>query len=91
MSSLTTGPRVAEASQRSVRWLDRCIAFHTQSGRTDRQNLFAIVQGGLDPELREVCLNEMIKRRDGVAGYAIGGLSGGEAKGTLLDNRLLGD
>ena len=45
------------------------------------QNLFAIVQGGLDPGLRDKCLDEMIARRDRVAGYAIGGLSGGEEKG----------
>jgi tRNA-guanine family transglycosylase len=82
VSSLTTGPRVAEASRRSVRWLDRCIAAHTASGRQDTQNLFAIVQGGLDPALRDECLAEMVARREGVAGYAIGGLSGGEEKGT---------
>ncbi|TFK54459.1 tRNA-guanine transglycosylase [Heliocybe sulcata] len=81
--SLTTGPRVAEAMARSVRWLDRCIEFHEKSGRKDVQNLFAIVQGGLDPELRDQCLDEMTKRKDGVAGYAIGGLSGGEAKDTF--------
>ncbi|KDQ57475.1 hypothetical protein JAAARDRAFT_35187 [Jaapia argillacea MUCL 33604] len=83
VSSLTTGPRVAEAMARSVRWLDRCIEFHANAGRKDVQNLFAIVQGGLDPVLRDECLDEMIKRRDGVAGYAIGGLSGGEAKDTF--------
>ncbi|KAG6820734.1 hypothetical protein H0H93_012380 [Arthromyces matolae] len=81
VSSLTTGPRVSEAMERSVRWLDRCIAFHERSGKNDTQNLFAIVQGGLDLQLRDKCLDEMIKRRDGVAGYAIGGLSGGEEKG----------
>lgn len=81
VSSLTTGPRVGEAMERSVRWLDRCIEFHEKSGKSDTQNLFAIVQGGLDANLRDQCLDEMIKRRDGVAGYAIGGLSGGEAKG----------
>lgn len=80
VSSLTTGPRVAEASRRSVRWLDRCITFHTSSGKQDRQNLFAIVQGGLDPDLRDECLEEMVKRKDHVAGFAIGGLSGGEEK-----------
>jgi len=37
--------RFAEASARSVRWLDRCIAAHK---RPNQQNLFAIVQGGLD-------------------------------------------
>lgn len=80
VSSLTVGPRVAEAMERSVRWLDRCIVQHERSGRQDRQNLFAIVQGGLDPNLREQCLQAMIARKDRVAGYAIGGLSGGEEK-----------
>jgi len=78
--SLTVGPRVAESMHRSVRWLDRCIEQHEKSGKKDVQNLFAIVHGALDPELRDQCLDEMIKRKDYVAGYAIGGLSGGEAK-----------
>ncbi|KAF8973241.1 tRNA-guanine(15) transglycosylase-like protein [Flammula alnicola] len=80
VSSLTTGSRVEEAMKRSVRWLDRCIAQHEKSGKKDSQNLFAIVQGGLDPSLRDQCLDAMIARRNGVAGYAIGGLSGGEEK-----------
>jgi len=83
VSSLTVGPRVGEAMQRSIRWLDRCIEFHEKSGKTNVQNLFAIVQGGLDPILRDECLDEMIKRHDKVAGYAIGGLSGGEEKDTF--------
>ncbi|KAF8906511.1 tRNA-guanine(15) transglycosylase-like protein [Gymnopilus junonius] len=80
VSSLTTGSRVEEAMERSVRWLDRCILQHEKSGKKGAQNLFAIVQGGLDPLLRDRCLDAMIERRDGVAGYAIGGLSGGEEK-----------
>lgn len=81
VSSLTVGPRVGEAMWRTIRWLDRCIEHHEKSGRTDVQNLFAIVQGGLDSELRDKCLDEMIARKNRVAGYAIGGLSGGEEKG----------
>ena len=49
----TTGPRVEEAMWRSVRWLDRCIQVH---GRKDSQNLFGIIQGGLQPELRRKCV-----------------------------------
>lgn len=75
------GPRVEEAMWRTVRWLDRCIGQHEKAGKQDAQNLFAIVQGGLNTELRDLCLDEMIKRKDRVTGYAIGGLSGGEAKG----------
>ncbi|KAF8556384.1 tRNA-guanine transglycosylase [Imleria badia] len=80
VSSLTVGPRVGEAMERSIRWLDRCIEQHERSDRKDRQNLFAIVQGGLDPTLRDKCLDAMVERRDHVAGFAIGGLSGGEEK-----------
>jgi len=56
--SKTTGPRVEEAMWRSVRWLDRCIAAHR---RTDSQNLFGIVQGGLQPELRRKCAEGEVK------------------------------
>ncbi|KAI0093068.1 Queuine tRNA-ribosyltransferase [Irpex rosettiformis] len=83
VSSLTTGPRVEEAMWRTIRWLDRCIETHEKSGKVDTQNLFAIVQGGLDPKLRDQCVDEMINRKHRVAGYAIGGLSGGEEKDTF--------
>ncbi len=43
--------RMEEATYRSIRWLDRCIAAHS---RKSEQNLFPIVQGGLDPKLREI-------------------------------------
>uniref|UniRef100_A0ABM5FQR0 Queuine tRNA-ribosyltransferase catalytic subunit 1 n=1 Tax=Pogona vitticeps TaxID=103695 RepID=A0ABM5FQR0_9SAUR len=75
VSSTVTGPRVEEAMFRSIRWLDRCIAAHS---KPSQQSLFAIIQGGLDPTLRTKCLEEMTKRD--VPGFAIGGLSGGEAK-----------
>lgn len=55
---------------------------HERSGRADRQSLFAIIQGGLDLDLRAKCLDAMILRKDHIPGYAIGGLSGGEEKGT---------
>jgi Queuine tRNA-ribosyltransferase len=63
---------------RSIRWLDRCIAAHKYP---ERQNLFAIIQGGLDHELRKRCCIEMAKRN--TPGIAIGGLSGGEEKPTF--------
>lgn len=53
VSSTVTGPRVEEAMHRSIRWLDRCISANKNP---DRQNLFAIIQGGLNPQLRQVCL-----------------------------------
>ncbi|GJQ12737.1 hypothetical protein GpartN1_g4528.t1 [Galdieria partita] len=75
VSSTTTGPRVEEAMYRTIRWLDRCWNAH---GRKHDQALFGIVQGGLDSTLRNVCLDELVKRD--LPGYAIGGLAGGEDK-----------
>ncbi|EME43916.1 hypothetical protein DOTSEDRAFT_151499 [Dothistroma septosporum NZE10] len=74
----TTSPdhaRIKEAMYRSVRWLDRCIATHA---KPESQNLFCIIQGGLDLDLRRECCKEMVARD--TPGIAIGGLSGGEAK-----------
>lgn len=74
----TTSPdyeRIKEAMHRSVRWLDRCIAAHKNP---ESQNLFCIIQGGLDLDLRRQCCEEMAARD--TPGIAIGGLSGGEAK-----------
>lgn len=72
---LSSEARLNEASERSVRWLDRCVAAHA---RPLEQNLFAILQGGLDLERRQACLDGMIARD--TPGYAIGGLGGGEDK-----------
>jgi len=75
---VTTSPdhaRMREAMLRSVRWLDRCIVAHANP---TTQNLFCIIQGGLDLEMRKECCEEMVKRD--TPGIAIGGLSGGEAK-----------
>lgn len=74
----TTSPdhaRIKEAMHRSIRWLDRCISAHRNPST---QNLFCIIQGGLDLTLRRECCREMLARD--TPGIAIGGLSGGEAK-----------
>jgi queuine tRNA-ribosyltransferase len=64
---------VAEATWRSVRWAQRC---RRASTRTD-QMLLAIVQGGLDPQLRRECARELVALD--FPGYAVGGLSVGES------------
>jgi queuine tRNA-ribosyltransferase len=63
---------VEDAMRRSLRWADRCRAAHT---RPD-QAVFAIVQGGLDAELRQESA-ERLRAMD-FPGYAVGGLSVGE-------------
>ncbi len=64
--------RVAEAMERSVRWARRC----REASRRPDQALFAIVQGGLEADLRRQCA-EALAELD-FPGYAIGGLSVGE-------------
>ena len=64
--------RVERAVSRTIAWARRCKEAH----RRDGQLLFGIVQGGIDPELRSYCADEII--RIGFHGYAIGGLSVGE-------------
>ncbi|KAL9650789.1 hypothetical protein ABK040_001839 [Willaertia magna] len=76
VSSVSTDmDRFEEATWRTLRWIDRCIKGHK---RPEKQNLFGIVQGGLDERLRKISLDGLIKRN--CPGYAIGGLSGGEEK-----------
>lgn len=62
-----------EAAERTLRWFDRSRA--VGNGAPD---LFAIVQGGVDEELRRWHARELAARA--APGYAIGGLSVGESK-----------
>lgn len=61
-----------EATDRTYRWLKRCIAAHQRSD----QALFGIVQGGIYPDLR-VSAAQALAELD-LPGYAIGGVSVGE-------------
>ena len=63
---------VADAMRRSVRWAERCQVAATR----DDQAQFAIVQGGLDAELRAESAEKLVAMN--FVGYAIGGLSVGE-------------
>uniref|UniRef100_A0A2A4JH85 Queuine tRNA-ribosyltransferase catalytic subunit 1 n=1 Tax=Heliothis virescens TaxID=7102 RepID=A0A2A4JH85_HELVI len=67
--------RIKEATERTSRWLDRCLAAHQ---RPTEQSIFPIVQGLLNSELRSQSAKEHMTKE--VNGFAIGGLSGGEAK-----------
>ncbi|MEZ6087096.1 MAG: tRNA guanosine(34) transglycosylase Tgt [Pirellulaceae bacterium] len=63
---------IEDAMQRSIRWAKRCL---NHASRQD-QARFAIVQGGLDAELRRQCAVEL--SAEAFDGFAIGGLSVGE-------------
>jgi len=78
VSSVTADrARFEEATHRTTRWIDRCIAAHK---RPHEQCLFGIVQGGLDLDLRDVSLEGLLARGDALPGMAVGGLAGGESK-----------
>lgn len=65
--------QIEDAMARSIRWAKRCLDAATR----DDQARFAIVQGGLDTELRVQCAGELSQMD--FNGFAVGGLSVGEA------------
>ena len=75
--------KVKQAMERTHRWAERCRKAHQ---RRD-QMLYGIVQGGLSPELRRASSEYLVSL--GFSGYAIGGLSLGEAKETTF--RMVGE
>jgi queuine tRNA-ribosyltransferase len=71
--------RVQAASERTLRWAERCRRAHT---RPD-QALFGIVQGGADAGLRRACAARTAAL--GFDGYAHGGLGLGEEPALRAD------
>ncbi len=71
--------RVIRSTQRTTRWLDRCLAARKHPERTA---LFGIVQGGFHQDLR-VEHARLLREKD-LDGYAIGGLSVGEGRERML-------
>ena len=65
---------VKEATERTYRWLERCIQAHQ---RPQEQALFGIVQGGIHLDLRAEAVRKLTALN--LPGYAIGGVSVGEA------------
>jgi len=70
---------VETAMERSLRWAVRCKAAF---GARDAQNLFAIVQGGVDADLRRRSAEALTA--EGFDGYAVGGLAVGEPQAEML-------
>ncbi len=66
--------KVEQAMHRTHRWADRC----QQAQKRSDQELFAIIQGGTFPELRQQSATYLASM--GFTGYAIGGVSLGEPK-----------
>jgi len=63
----------ARSTERTHRWLDRCLSWHDREG-PERQAVFGIVQGGTHEDLRRESAQAISEA--GVDGIAIGGTLG---------------
>jgi len=70
--------RLETAVERTIIWAKRCKNSHNRP----EQMLFAVVQGGINPDLRTHCTKELV--RTGFDGYAVGGLSVGEGHDDMI-------
>ena len=85
--------RLSKAVDRTLKWAKISLEYHAQNSQNDekiaRQNLFAIIQGGTDKELRKRCASELadMRAKNGRAfdGLAIGGLSVGESADDMYE------
>ena len=68
--------------ERTIRWAHRCYEAHQNK---DTQGLFGIIQGGIYPDIRKHCVEELTKIP--FDGYSIGGTAVGEPK--ELQNEVL--
>ena len=66
------------AVERTIRWAREC----REQPRAEGQQVFGIVQGGSNPELREECARAIVPLE--FDGYAIGGVSVGEPEPEML-------
>lgn len=71
---------VKQSTERTTRWAERCLKAHE---RPHDQGLFAIVQGGMFKELRQMSARDLTSLD--FPGYAIGGLSVGEPKHLMYE------
>ena len=78
---LDRGP-VEEATARTHRWLDRCVARWRERGAAETGSLlFGIVQGGAFEELRHASVEHALSHD--LPGYAVGGVSVGEHRDAM--------
>ena len=81
-----TKERIKESIKRTTDWAIDSINYHRenqQKGIGLKQNIFAIIQGGIDFEFRKISANELCALD--YNGFAIGGLSVGEENQTMYD------
>jgi len=72
-------PQVEEAVRLTLAWAERCWTAHSRGD----QSLWAIVQGGVERDLRQTCAERLVAMD--FPGYAIGGVSVGEGHDRLRE------
>lgn len=81
-----TQERIKASIERTTRWAQESIDYHRANqakGVGVKQNIFAIIQGGTDKAFREKSAKELCAMD--FDGFAIGGLSVGEANQDMYD------
>jgi len=81
-----TKERLLNSIKRTTKWAKESITYHKEQqskGIGINQNIFAIIQGGIDTEFRKISANELCELD--FDGFAIGGLSVGESNSAMYD------
>ncbi len=81
-----TKERIFQSVQRTTKWAIRSLKYQThkrEKGIGLSQNLFAIIQGGTDKEMRKVSAHQLVGLD--FDGFAIGGLSVGEPNEVMYE------
>jgi queuine tRNA-ribosyltransferase len=82
-----TNERIELSIQRTTQWAKDAIAYHIKQksqGIGKNQNIFAIIQGGTSKKFRKMSATQLCAMTD-YDGFAIGGLSVGEANIDMYD------
>jgi queuine tRNA-ribosyltransferase len=82
-----TEDRIIESINRTTKWAKESIEYHKlqqSKGIGTHQNIFAIIQGGISKKYRKMSAEQLVALSD-YDGFAIGGLSVGEANSDMYD------
>ncbi len=82
-----TKERIKLSIERTTQWAKDAIEYHMsqkEKGIGVDQNIFAIIQGGIDKEFRKMSAEQLCALSD-YDGFAIGGLSVGELNNEMYD------
>ncbi len=82
-----TEERIKLSIERTTTWAEEAITYHMEQkakGIGTNQNIFAIIQGGIDKKFRKMSAEQLCALED-YDGFAIGGLSVGELNDEMYD------